>query len=502
MAENNQNDIIISAKANTQQAEANLQKLDAQVQKLAKGSTPLDNFNNSLKKVEKSTTGLSSQQISVGFDALQGNLSGVIKKLGEVGLAVAGIVGSVKLLLSIQNEWNKSLKEAADSTAALAKQQRTEVDAVNNRAQTLMNGIKELNDLAATGDISSDQIKTLTAMVDEYQKTWGNVGMSVDQVTGKVNGLEGAERRLKFSLHARELTQLNKEVNAALDQKVAADTVYSSFINEDGSLTLAGKAQMFSDAGIVGSAAAAFDESGATYQNMVKAFVNKQLQQKNAAGAALAEARRRLDRYKAGTRDSDITGAVDAAKATRGSREAAQAAAEQQAAEQAALAANVDSWNNNYNANYAALQQQLVNAILNGKPEDVEQARTAIADYEQSQYRTLLQQTQEQLTQAQATLAEAKAKGDIAKQAETQQLIDTLTKQIQTTAAKIVVDPVFVEETMEVAEEINRSTKTNGTFDAYGLRGLTQNTVEQQQLEVQKQIAKNTEQLNVPVVGE
>ena len=41
-----------------------------------------------------------------------------------------------------------------------------------------------------------------------------------------------------------------------------------------------------------------------------------------------------------------------------------------------------------------------------------------------------------------------------------------------------------------------------GTFDVFGLGGLSGGNIQQQQLDVQKQIERNTQQLAVPVVGE
>ena len=41
-----------------------------------------------------------------------------------------------------------------------------------------------------------------------------------------------------------------------------------------------------------------------------------------------------------------------------------------------------------------------------------------------------------------------------------------------------------------------------GTFDAFGINGLGSGNIQQEQLNVQKQIARNTEQLAIPVVGE
>lgn len=498
MAQNN--DIVISAAANTKEAEASIKQLDAQIKGLTAANPKLQTLGNELNKVGTKTAE-ATDAMQLGFAAVQGSFTGIITKLGQIGLAMGAVVAAVKMLVNVQDAWNNSLKNAADATASLVKQERARVDAVNNRSKELLDGIKSLNDLAQGGNLSSNGIKTLTAMVEEYQKIWGNVGLEVDKVTGKVSGLDAVSRRLDFSLKARQLTQLNKEVDAALTQKEAADAIYSSYIDNDGNLTNTGVAKMMLDAGMTSSAMAALDKS--QYDRLVKAFKAQQLEAKNEAGNRLAQVRAARDQFKNGTTADVINAAIAEGNANKAQKEDAANAAAANLANQTNLANGVNNWNNVFDAKFSQLQSALVMAILNGNNSDVEKAKADLENYAQQQARASLQQMQAKYTDALQKLDEAKKNNDIAAQGELQKLVDSLNSEIQQTISKIKLAPVEVAEATQVIDEAKKlSYSTNGTFDAYGVHGLTVNPIEQQQLEVQKQIARNTENLNVPIVGE
>ena len=91
------NDIIINAKATTAAAEKSINALDAKVQALAANSPKVQQLEGKLAGVGRQAVKTSQTLISAekatgaGFAALQGSITGVLTKLGLLGLAVAAV---------------------------------------------------------------------------------------------------------------------------------------------------------------------------------------------------------------------------------------------------------------------------------------------------------------------------------------------------------------------------------------------------------------------------
>lgn len=507
MAQNN--DIVINAAANTKAAEDNIKKLDAQVKVLANNNAKLNAFNDSLKKVEQTTSGLSKSEISTGFAALSGNLNSVITKLGEIGLAVGAVIAVMKTLISLQEAWSTELKKTADAEAALLKNKSDSMRQADDRTRYLLSNIQQLGALAEGGNLDAQGIKTLTALVKEFNSMWNDTNMAVDQVTGKLTGLAKAQQHADWALNNRKKIELESDRQAAFLKKDAALAVYNNLIDENGELTTAGKLKMYSEAGLAASFNAADDP--AMYDALKRKFVAEQkaivenvLKEVSAANIAYMQ-------FERGTQASDVDAALAAGKARQAQRAKAATDAAAAASEADRNAANllardnaVAAWNNSFDLKLVSLQNALATAILNGDNAGIEQAKANLNDYQQQQTKLMLQQTQTRYNEALKKLEEAKANNDLAAQSELQKTISELGQQLTQIMAKVKVDPVVAAEEAEDAVEAARkvSYSSSGTFSAYGIDALKQVTIEQEQLKVQKEIAANTKQLAKPVVGE
>ena len=156
-------------------------------------------------------------------------------------------------------------------------------------------------------------------------------------------------------------------------------------------------------------------------------------------------------------------------------------------------------------------EQELIRALAQAQMGggNVEGAKTALDDYltqkNRDRYEELAKLSQSDNTAidtARKAYEQAQKSGDGAAIAEAAKALARVTeaaKQHTDEMAKIASG--MYKPASAPATEIARGA-ANGTFDAFGANGIGHNTILQQQLDVQKKIAKNTEELAKPVVGE
>ena len=109
------NDIVINAGAHTKDAETSIKKLDAIIIELTAADPKLQKFGQDLSSVSGKAQE-TTKYLQLGFSALQGNLQGVITKLGGVGLAIGALKVVWETFQREQQRHIDSLKGAADAS--------------------------------------------------------------------------------------------------------------------------------------------------------------------------------------------------------------------------------------------------------------------------------------------------------------------------------------------------------------------------------------------------
>lgn len=481
------NDIVINAAANTKSAEASIKQLDAQIKNLAASNPKLKQIDGSLSSIGRKVLE-SNQAMGTGFAALQGSFNGVITKLGAVGLAVGGL----KLAWdTMQKENQRSLDNIKESASAAEKYYTT----VNDQTQDILSKLEKLNKLADGGYLDDTAIKQTNSLVAQLNDLWGDVGISVDKATGKVSGLQAATQKINSELREMQLQQLKLEEEVAKNELASAELRRDWWYDENGNLHNEAQGLL-----IAGNWTGNGDTFKAEVMNDVK---TKQ--------ANLLGIQARIKALNTTTTQNDIDSTLAAAEARKAAEEAAKA---QSAKVQQQLAAAQGVLGEKPDWKLLNLQSEL--AIAQATGGDVAGAKAAVDAYTRERDTARFNELEGRIRAGVKTYNERLAaynKGvadnvDAGTLLNLTNALNEITDSLKRDAeefnrlgAKLEQPETPIEEPETEVAAIMQSI-ANGTFDSYGLNGLAQNPIEQQQLEVQKQIARNTENLNVPIVGE
>lgn len=485
MANDNQNDIVINAKANTKDAEANLKKLEAQIQGMAKGSQSIDKLNNSLKKTGSTVkqAGLDIKSMGGNFSALSGSLGGAVTKLGLLGLAVAGVRMAMQKADQAQKEYIENLEKAGKATEGL-------IGAKKGIADNALSTLEEFDKLAQNGNLDAAAIQEELSLVNKIREQWGDVGISIDKATGKVSGLQRATEKIEDVNRMKLLSPLQKQLKAAEERLSQAQNALAT---EEAKQSTSYSNNWANPVSTLGNAANAVTNGLLQWRDPTELF--EEYQGKAATGrlegfrADVSKAKEEV--LKLQNQIKDIGGVNNPALALKKN-------AERQAAE-ASIAKN--------DVREQELLRALATAQMTGG--DVTGAKSALDNYltqkNQARYEELAKLSQSDNTAidtARKAYEQAQKTGDVSTITETAKALARVTeaaKQHTDEMAKIASG--MYKPASAPSTELARG-MSNGTFDAFGTEAIGKNSIMQQQLDIQKKIEKNTAELAKPVVGE
>ena len=456
------NDIVINARATTAQAEKDIGRLDSKIKTLSK------------------TGGDNAKAYAASFAAMQGSIQGVVTQLGGLGVAIAAVIALQKAQAQAQADYAKSISNAA----------RAEEQALNARAartKEILSSLEQLNAKAKDSPLSPEAIKLENNLVAQLADAWGDVGISINQSTGEVKGLLEATEKIGAEVRGKKLDALAKQIEAASLELDNAQSIYANEYDANGN-------QKTSIAGIG-------NNLRATGEGLLSAITGKGFEygynrrvdaRANDYKAAVTDAQGKLDDLLAQQKALQLEATnEDAARLLKQLEET--------------RAAEKSIYDND--PQEQALIRALANAQMTGG--DVTGAKTALDDYlaqrNAKRYEELssgVSADQTAIDAAQKAYDNAKKTGEgaaIAEAAKALARVTEIAKQHTDEMAKIAAGQYKPASAPETA--ITRSL-ARGTFDAFGLGGLSGGNIQQQQLDVQKQIERNTQQLAVPVVGE
>lgn len=489
------NDIVINAVAETKGAEKSIVTLDDKVNSLAKSSPGLDKVSRSMESVGNATKKAAdnSKAMSASFAALTGSINGVITKLGVLGLTI----GALKLA------WTSAHKEQQryfDAMKAQAETSQKTFTTLNDSTKSILDNLNKLDKLADGGYLDDNAIQQTNSLVAQLNDLWGDVGLSVDKATGKVTGLKDVTDKLTAELRQMQLEQLALEESVAQSEFNKAQSDYSYWFDENGNLQNAAQGLL-----IAGNYTG---EGSGAYRAELD---NK----RKSAQAKLLGIQQRRKQIEGNTTAGDVAASISAAEQRQKDDAAAQAAAiaaQKQAQtefENRLEKARVKL--KGIDAEEERLKQEL--AIAQATGGNVTGAKNALDSYTLGRDRARFAELSSQVSndRADAFIAEKNYNTSIRDGANDEQLLKDLEalneandrlaehmKELSQIGARI--------EQADAVEDIPETqtirTIATGTFNAFGLEGLSQTNIEQQQLQVQKEIAANTKQLARPIVSE
>lgn len=476
------NDIVINATAQTKDAEKNIAVLDAKIQTMSQKAPGIDKTSKAMKGVGTAAkkAGDDAKAIGAGFSALQGSLTGVITKLGAAGLAIG-------VLLKLQTALRDAQKDYANSLSAIGKAEEAAINNRASRAKEALDTLSELNSRAKESPLDPEAIKLENNLVKQLSDTWGDVGLSVNQTTGEVEGLLQATEKIAGQIRGQKLSALSKQIQAAQLDVQTARSVYNDEYDEFGN-------QRVSISGI-GNNLRALGEGTLSFlsgKGFDSGYNQRVDTRENEYKAAITEAESKLEELQAQYKELELqTAKEDAArimKQTDDTRRAEKSIFQNDAQEQALIRA-------------------LANAQMAGG--DVTGAKAALDDYIQqrnaaryTELSNMASQDEKDIDKAQKDYVWALQNGDgadIAEAAKALARVTDIAKQHTDEMAKIAAGQY---KPADAAQTVLARTTAMGTFNAFGIGGLMSQNIEQEQLQVQKEIAANTKQLARPVVSE
>ena len=487
---NDKNDIVISAQANTKDAEKNIKRLDAEIKNLASRTPAVDSLNRSLSRTKVPARGgmggfmQNTQTTGMGFSALNNGLTGLATKLGALGLAIGAVIQAYNRAEQATRDYVQSMNDAA-------QQRLDRTDAVKKQAEAELAALQQFNELSKQGALSSQEIQQEQALVDSLTKKYSNLGITIDQTTGAVIGLIEATQKINQAASVDKLTPLRNQLAAAQtnlkDKKNKLGIVQAQQQN----VTV----DMLANPGDILTSLGGIVQAGQNWRDpLADPEYSASTAQRKASQARLTNAEK--DVREAQAKVNDIQRQIEAIQSGLNPELVLKQAQERLTAEQTIR--NIDP-----------REIELINALSMAQANggNVVEAKSNLDNYYQernkARYEELASKTDEDKSNidfARKAYDEAVKSGNNA----------AITEAAKNLARAVEVAKRNSDEMAKLAsgglkpgESGLARSITMGTFDAYGLRGIGVNTIEQQQLEALKEIAKNTESNNnEPVVGE
>ena len=211
----------IEIRANTAQAERKIQDVKKKADELPEE-----------KKIKVSATAEESGKISISglwkeMTSLEGGAKKMVNSLiaggGLIGVVMAGVQGAIKACVALYDNYIQKGKDAAQAHVEMASA-IGEAAANNERLKASSNEvISQLSQLANVEKLSNAQKTQAIALIAQLTKQYGDLGVTVNEATGRIEGLSAAivkkqekdARRKISSLEAeiKELRNANKQEN-------------------------------------------------------------------------------------------------------------------------------------------------------------------------------------------------------------------------------------------------------------------------------------------------
>lgn len=192
---------------------------------------------NSAAKIDKSLQGAgkgagkgvkdSLQQAGKGMESINklgGKMGGVFKNatealtgmLSPIGLITAGITALVALGVKMWDKFTQSAEQYSQKVAIGAERAKKQQQDLN-KAQAQDKGyLKRLQDLAKAENLSNAEKIQAAKLIDILNRSYSNLGLSIDMATGKIKGLDNAQMEM---LNRMQQLAIEKAENVVSSQE-------------------------------------------------------------------------------------------------------------------------------------------------------------------------------------------------------------------------------------------------------------------------------------------
>lgn len=203
--------VVIAITAKSQGVDEELKKTKGKFQNLNK-SILGDKAQDAVKGMQKSLGGLSSVGDSLG-GVFKNIIGGFTSMLTPIGLATAAIGGLITMGVNLYKKLTLSHEEYIDYLNYQQQNSQKRFGKIENKEKTdngYFQRLKELNQVEKV----SNAIKTETVMIIQLlTRRYGDLGLSIDETTGKILGLDSAFDQFQKKVSELKLKQLRVDAN-------------------------------------------------------------------------------------------------------------------------------------------------------------------------------------------------------------------------------------------------------------------------------------------------
>lgn len=144
-------------------------------------------------------------------------------------VALLAIAGAVKALDYACEAAARKVNELAKKHKIAADRASEETEKTRNIIKTEQKQIQYLVDLENQGYATAEQQAAAASIVEELTKKYGNLGITIDAVTGKLIGAADAQKKLNEEQRKALLEKLNAQLSA--EQKTASSSLAGQVLN-------------------------------------------------------------------------------------------------------------------------------------------------------------------------------------------------------------------------------------------------------------------------------
>ncbi len=195
--------LIVSVKADTAEMQKKIADLQKQLATFASSASA------NTAKVEKSIRSMSS---NVGN--MTNAIKGITTSLGAFGISAQTLMTIGKGMISAWFQVSDAAKQAADA----AREHRQEVEKSIAYNGSLVDKLKQLSDLSQDNYLNADGIRTANTLVKELVKSYGDLGVTVDDTTGKISGMTDAIAAIQDKDKDRRKAAIERQLSTLRSQ--------------------------------------------------------------------------------------------------------------------------------------------------------------------------------------------------------------------------------------------------------------------------------------------
>lgn len=221
--------VVIAITAKSQGVDAELKKTKDKFDNLNK-SILGDKAQDAVKGMQKSLGGLSSVGDSLG-GVFKNIVGGFTSMLSPIGLATAAIGGLITMGVNLYKKLTLSNEEYIDYLNHSMQNSKERLSKVENQDKTDTGYFERLKQLNQTEKVSN-AIKTESIiLIQLLTRRYGDLGISIDETTGKIIGLDTAFNRFQQRINQLKLSELNTQAEIAKNKVAALEKEVSPYNN-------------------------------------------------------------------------------------------------------------------------------------------------------------------------------------------------------------------------------------------------------------------------------